>query len=248
MELWGIFLALAVLCAVIGFIRSNVKRVEPSSQRGESPQGGVMASDIEIPAAWDERAIGRQLTAIQSRPALVSYYIDALRQRFILKIEDRVAQDRTRFLRTHIEHLELGKQYQGLVNDLKAMEAEQENRVLGLTLQTRELKGKHGELDALGKLRLQKEQLAIEVEIEQLKAQKAAVGKPVPEAKPEPRLSPEQQRRLKRMEIEDQLQKLDRDEDEAIRNARGQEDSVRIRNMYADRREELREQLSKYLV
>ena len=207
-----------------------------------------MASDIEIPAAWDERAIGRQLTAIQGKPALVKYYIEVLRQRFILKHEDRIAQDRTRFLRTNIEHLELGKRYQGLIHDLSAMEAEQENRLLRLTLEQHELRGKSDELETLGKLRLQREQLAIEVEIEQLKAQKAAAGKPVPEAKPEPRLSPEQQRRLKRVEIEERIQQLDREEEGAVRNARGQEDAVRIQNMYAHKREDLREQLSKYLV
>jgi hypothetical protein len=69
-----------------------------------------------------------------------------------------------------------------------------------------------------------------------------------PEAKPEPKLTPDQQRRLKRMEIEDKLRELDRLENEALKNARGDADQRRIENMYSDKREELREQLARNLI
>ena len=65
---------------------------------------------------------------------------------------------------------------------------------------------------------------------------------------PEPKLSPEQQRRLKRMEIEDQLRELDRREAEALKTSRDEHDRKRIQNMYEDKRENLHEQLANYLV
>jgi len=76
-------------------------------------------------------------------------------------------------------------------------------------------------------------------------------GRPLPSIPPadtQPKLTPDQQRRLKRMEIEDKLRELDRLEEEALKNARGEHDRVRIQNMYADKREELREQLAKNLI
>jgi len=204
-----------------------------------------MGLDIIIPEVWNEEEISRQLGTVQDRPQVLAHYIDALRQRFILKTDDRTAQFRTKFLRSHIEQLELGTQYQTLINNLKAMEAEQENRLLRLQVEQHELNAKKEQASVLERLRLEKERLAIEVEIEQLKAQKHAVGKPPAE---EPKLSQEQQRRLKRMEIEDKLKDLDRQEETALKNARGDEDRMRIENMYTDKREELRDQLAKYLV
>jgi hypothetical protein len=75
-------------------------------------------------------------------------------------------------------------------------------------------------------------------------------GRPVSPPPPDtqPRLTAQQQRRLRRMEIEDQLRELDHLEAEAIKNARGEEDRLRIENMYGDKRDELREQLAKNLV
>jgi hypothetical protein len=69
-----------------------------------------------------------------------------------------------------------------------------------------------------------------------------------PEIKPEPKFTPDQQRRLKRMEIEDKLRELDRMEEEALKNGRGDLDRMRAQNMYADKREELREQLARHLI
>jgi hypothetical protein len=172
------------------------------------------------------------------------HYIEALKQRFIIRTDERTAQVRTHFLRGQIEHLELGKQYQVLLNDLRAMEAEQEVRLLRIQAERRDLQVRGQQSEALDELRLQKERLAIELEIEQLKSQKQAIGKV---QQPEERLTPEQQRRLKRMEIEERIERLDRQEEAALRKARDDGDRIRIQNMYADKRGELRDELAKYL-
>ena len=66
--------------------------------------------------------------------------------------------------------------------------------------------------------------------------------------KTEPKLTPEQQRRLRRMEIEDKLRELDRLEEDALQQARTDEDRARIENMYSDKRDELRDQLARNLI
>jgi hypothetical protein len=50
------------------------------------------------------------------------------------------------------------------------------------------------------------------------------------------------------MEIEDKIRELDRLEEDALKSARSDQDRMRIKNMHADKREELRGQLSKFLV
>jgi hypothetical protein len=244
-------LALAVFCALVGWQRSKASGGGANSRIKEwrplpvQSEGGSMDLNVTVPTVWDEDLISGQLATIQGRPQLVAHYINTLKQRFILTTEDHTAQIRTRFLRSHLEHLELGKQYQTVLNDLKTMEAEQENRLLRLELERRELQAKSQHAGALEELRLEKERLAIKLEIEQFKAQKRAVTQPPQE---ESKLSPEQQRRLKRIEIEDRIERLDQQEEAALRKARDPEDRVRIQNMYADKREELRDQLSKNLV
>jgi hypothetical protein len=246
MDLWLVFLLLAVLCAVIGWLRSRPK----GGFNGQTAalvhvQGDLMNYRPDVPTVWNENEISRQLATIQARPQLLAHYIDALKQRFILKTDDRTAQVRTQFLRTHIQQLELGKQYQSLVNDLKAMEDEQENRLLRLRIEHHELQTKHQQSAALDDLRLEKERLALEVEIEQLRVQKKTITAAPPA---ETKLTPEQQRHLRRMEIEDQMAQLDRQEEAALKKARNEDDRMRIQNMYADKREELRDQLAKNLI
>jgi hypothetical protein len=252
MQLWLVFLLIAAFFAVIGWYRMRARHggaLPPPPRRDVSVsthnEGQLMPINNNLPAVWDEQSISTQLMTMQAHPQILTTYISALKQRFILKVEDRAAQSRTRFLRTHIEQLELGKQYATLAHDLRAMESEQENRLLRLALEKRELEAKAQLAETLDGLRLQKERLAVEVEIAELKAKRKAIQKP---GGTDSKLTPDQQRRLKRLEIEDKLRELDRLEAEAISKARNDEERARIENMYVDKRDELHEQLSKYLV
>ena len=240
MELWSVFLILAVVCATIGILRSkgSSARASDADKVPGAPEG------LPLVRVWSEADISREIAALREKPTLLARYVSHLKERFIINTDAGTARVRTEFLRTRIEQLDVSKQYQNLVNDLRAMEAEQQNRLLKLELERRDLEAKTRQADALEKLRLEKERLSLEVEIGQMRAQKRAIQNPPPEAS----LNPEQQRRLKRMEIEDRMEQLDRDEASAVKKARNDEDRARIQNMYADKREELREQLGKHLV
>jgi hypothetical protein len=236
------FLILGLVCAVVGLFLSRTSGKKQKAIAKVIKRLPSEEAPVAVPSAWNERDISQQLTAIQGNPGLLTYYAGTLKQRFILGTERGTAQARTRFLRSHIEQLELGKQYKGLVNDLRAMEAEQDNRLLKLQVENKELKAKSEHVDALGKLQLDKQRLAIEVEIEQLKAQKLSVGRP--DSKPDP----ERQRRLKREQIEKDMKALDLQEQIDLKEARSDEERVRIQNLYVDKREPLREERLKYLL
>lgn len=251
MEPWVLCLILALVFTAIGLFQSSLRaasRARPTALHRD--EGGLVSINYNdpLPAVWDEQAITRQLAHAKRQPQLLTYYVDVLKQRFILNVEDRTAQVRTQFLRRHVEELQVGKEYKVLIHDLQAMEVEQGNRLLRLGLERRDLEAKHQQAEELDGLRLEKDRLAIEVEIAELRAKMQAIETPTPPPPIENRLSPEQQRRIRRMEIEDKLRELDRLEADAVKASKNDEDRLRIENMYTDKRQELHEQLSKFLV
>ena len=67
-------------------------------------------------------------------------------------------------------------------------------------------------------------------------------------AKTEPQVTPAQQRLLKKIQLEEQLQKLDAEQHRAEQQqGRTEPEKRRIQNMYHARRERLLEELEKYL-
>ncbi len=175
-----------------------------------------MDSLPSFPTVWDEGQITRQLNVIQTQPNLLTLYVDQLRSRFILGAEHRTAQVRTKFLRSFIERLELTKQYETLIQDLKAMELEQDNRLLRLKLEQQELRARQQQASALDGLQLQKERLAIEVELATLQAKKTAIQNP---ERPDNRLTPEQRRAAEKREVEAHIADLKTQKAEALKVA-----------------------------
>lgn len=230
-----LFLILAMICGLVGFRQS----------KNNNTKTMPFVAPFRPRETWDDNEILGDLVAVSGKPELLTHYVLNLKRRFLVSTEDRTARVRTGLLRTHIEQLELGKQYQNLINDLKALEREQENRLLRLELENRELLCKRDQAETLEKLRARKDRLSIELESAELRAKKRGIKNP---PSPGPSFSPEQQRRLKRIDIEEKLRELDRLEQAGVKAARDEDERRRLKNIYADKREELFEQLSKYLV
>ncbi|MBI3356827.1 MAG: hypothetical protein HY038_08670 [Nitrospirae bacterium] len=243
MEVWQIFALVAVIFFILGVIHSLASSDKQSVSEGELD----VADLLSLPKTWDEPAIGRQLTvASQESTTALTTYVDGLKQRFILRQNEKTAIARIDFIKKVIENGELAKKYHAVLNDLAAMKLEQENRLKKLEVEGLKLDHERAGLEEVEHLKREKEKLQIEVEMARLRREMEELQR---RSEPEqPKLSAEQQRRLKRMEIEDRLSELDRLEAEALRIARTDPDRLRVQNMYADKRNELHEQLSKYLV
>jgi len=236
MEAWLLFLLIAVAFGAIGLYRARAARRGISAHKNPKTIVPRVVDDISskrfqptLPEVWDERTVSQQLTEFRSRPDIVASYIDALKQRFILKVEDGTAQQRTRFLRTHVEELQLGKEYRALIHDLGAMEIEQENRLLRLKLEQQELQAKQAHANALGGLQLQKSRLAIEVEIASLEAQKTAIQTPDRQEN----LTPQQRRTAEKKECEAQITDLKAQKAEALKIADEEERMRRVNGLDA---------------
>jgi vacuolar-type H+-ATPase subunit I/STV1 len=246
-EPWVVFLIFGVVCLLIGIGRSmhasNARSVSPSHQQEQGEFSVARRTeDLQI---WDEDSVARHLAELRGQsPAVVAHYLDSVKTRWVLNQNDKTAAMRARFLKTKVEELNLFKQGQQIMVDLEALALEREKRLKTLQLENAQLDETIRTRSEREKLVALKEQRQLELDIARIEAEISALKNPPPEARP----SPEQQRRLKRVEIEDKLAELDRLEAAACTKARDEEERLRLQNMYADRREELREQLARYLV
>jgi hypothetical protein len=207
---------------------------------------GVPSSNVtvQLPTKWDDGEITKMLQRHQEQPAVLAHVVSSVRSRMILNQDLKTAQQRLQLMTSVIEVFKLNRDLHGILHDLHLEEKGFEIRQIEEQIRKEDAQSRLQSEGQLRDLRKQRDEFQLKKEIAQLQMEIKGVEK-TSEAE---KTSPEQQRRLKRMEIEDKLRELDRLEAEAIKGARNEEERVRLQNMYGDKREELREQLGKYLV
>jgi len=165
-----------------------------------------MQSNISIPTQWDELAITRQLQQLrEQRPSLIPHYIDSVKERWIVRQDDRTAQKRLQFLKTQIEQLKLAKEFQQTVDDLQLLSLEKTKRIKTIELETEEIDVKKRVLNQKEKLEALREQRKLELEIAQLDEQIQGIKT---SSKPEAKLTPEEQRAKDRQACEARMADL----------------------------------------
>jgi hypothetical protein len=179
---------------------------------------------------------------VYQQPSLLGHYVQAIRDRTRLRIDQKTAQAVTSALRTETEQLKLANEYQTNLNARQLADLERDVRLAELEQKREDIAIARQQNRELFTLRLQRDRLALQVEI-------ARHRKEIREGRqrPEPKLSPTQQRLSKKTEIEDLLQRLKDDETRALHSAHTELEKRRLQNMYSDRRDRLLEQLEKYL-
>lgn len=191
---------------------------------------------VEVPKTWDDAEVTRLLQRYQDQPAVLSHVVKSIKARMITGQDIKTAQKRLKLIAGVVELFKLNREMQGILHDIhlaeKDFEINKVNRQITLEGAQSKLTAERQLRGRLDQLALQKEMLELEQAIDKIKNVPA----------PEPKLSPEQQRRLKRMEIEDRILELDRQEQNDLKTARDDNDRVRIQNRYEHRREELNEQ------
>jgi hypothetical protein len=200
---------------------------------------------VQLPTKWDDGEISKMLQRHQEQPAVLAHVVSSIKSRMILNQDLKTAQHRLQLMASVIEVFKLNRELHGILHDLHLEEKEFEIKQIESQIRKDDAQSRLQSETQLRELRRQRDEFQLKKEIAQLQQDIKGVEKT---SESESKASPEQQRRLKRMEIEDKLRELDRLEAEATKGALNEEDRVRLQNMYADKREELREQLAKYLV
>jgi hypothetical protein len=223
MEPWIIFLILSIICLVIGIIvpKNNKMTTPPAaltSYNGPAVDSSLTSSDMSnLPtlSQWNESAITAQLRQLRDqRPSLIPHFVDSVKERFILKQDDRTAEVRLRFMQHQIEQLRLTKDFQQLRDDLEILAYQREKRIKTLELENKELDIKKDSLTGRQQLEALREQKRIELEIAQLDDQIGKI-KNAPKAAVAP--SPEEQRRSEKAAIEEDIQRLKQEKQKALK-------------------------------
>lgn len=243
--IFGMPVPLAMIVAGVVFLLAAIKVL--IQQRRIVEVVPHSAITIEVPTKWDDNEIKGLLQRYSGQPTVLSHFVSSVRARMIMNQDLKTAQKRLQLITGVIQLFKLNKELQDLLYDLHLAEKEFEIKQIETATRKEDAQGRQESERALRELRRQRDELQLKKEIAQLQSDITTIKTPV-SGPQEQRLSAEQQRRLKRMEIEDKLKDLDRLEAEAVKTARSDEDRMRVENMYADKRQELNEQLSKYLV
>jgi hypothetical protein len=225
MDLWVFFLLLALACFAIGMsvsLNKTAARQSGHSDRALQPYSGpqtpqeiVMLPNITLPAQWDELAITRQLRQLrEQRPALIPHFIDSVKERWVLRQDDRTASIRLQFLKIQIEQLKLAKEFQQVRDDLDLLILEKAKRIKTLELDLEELDSKKRTRGPLDELAAMKERKKMELEIAQLDKQITDLKTPL---KSEPQLTPEQQRAKDKAACEARIATLKQEKQVALK-------------------------------
>jgi len=200
---------------------------------------------VQLPTKWDDGEITKMLQRHQEQPSILAHVVASIKSRMILNQDLKTAQHRLQLMARVIEVFKLNRELHGILHDLHLEEKEFEIKQIETQIRKEDVQARLKSETQLRELRKERDELQLKKEIALLQQDIKSVDKT---SEAESRTTPEQQRRLKRMEIEDKLRELDRLEADAVRTARDDEERVRLQNMYGDKREELREQLARYLV
>jgi hypothetical protein len=195
---------------------------------------------IELPEKWDDAQVTRLLQRYHDQPAVLSHAVNSIKARMITGQDIKTAQKRLKLISGVVELFKLNREMQRVLYDIHLSEKDFEITQVERQITLEDAQSRLISERRLRLLRQERERMQLEQEIDTLKQGMNAYK--------EPKLTADQQRRLKRMEIEDKIKELDRQEQEALKTARSDDDRVRLQNMFDHRREELREQLTKHLV
>ena len=174
--------------------------------------------------------------------SIFGYFVQAFKERVRTRIDGRSARVAIPVLRTQTDQLKIAHEYQATLNSMRLAELEREAKAAELNQKRTDAEVQQHQQQALQNLRLQKEKLSIQVEMVRLKKEMGDL-----KSKQDQGLSQAQQRMMKRAEIEEKLQRLRADENRTMNAAPTEQERRRLENMYENRREQLMDELAKYL-
>ena len=173
---------------------------------------------------------------------IIQHLLNTLKKRAHLRIDRKAARSALPTLRIMAEQAKLATEYQTALNSLSFSQLERDVRLAELEQRRLELAALRRQHQRLEPLRLRKEQLSLQLEITTLTRQIREQRQP-----PTAKLTAQQQRALKKAEIEEQLQQLRTEAIRAVEHCADEPERRRVQNMYSGRRDRLMEELEKYL-
>lgn len=219
----------------------QMKQDDIRNRRAQRPPGGTTDQQIVVLKPTVAPARFAPPFALP-KPNLLTHYLAVLQERFHMRIERRRATATLPTLRLLTEQAKLAVQYQDSINAIHLSELEREVKTAELLQKKSDLTSQRLQSDRLANARLQRERLALQVEIAALPRQFRD------QRNPTQAVTTAAERRIQRKkEIEQQIERLRTEETQAMKPGTSELEQRRIKNMYSARRDELMEQLEEFL-
>jgi hypothetical protein len=169
---------------------------------------------INVPAKWDDGEITRLLLRHQDQPAVLSHAVSSIRSRLIMGQDLKTAQRRLKLIASVIEVFKLNREMQGILQDIHLAEKEFEIRQVEADTRLEDAQGRQKSEGVLRQLRAQRDELQLQKEITQIKAETGAIQQSV---KPQgQQLTAEQQRANDKAACEARIQALKDEKQKAL--------------------------------
>jgi hypothetical protein len=241
MELWLFFLGWALLFVALGLtFRKAPKQTSPPKDDPPLPLSTreieivPAAHEVQAPDVFNENRVRMELAAFSRTPGVVAQVVGRARSGFTKAGERAIIRDWTTFF----------EEAQALIGAKTEMERKRSEYVqLG---DEADVRAKEKEVAvARHDAEIAEELLRRETaEYKRQRLEQFVEGGRRPD---HPKLTPTQERLLKRAELEQDLQRLKLDEAEALQKADTELEKRRVGNMYTGRRSQLMEQLERNL-
>lgn len=206
-----------------------------------------MSSSLTLPTDWDEVAITRQLQQLRERtPSLIPHFVESVKERWVLRQDERTAEVRLQFLKRQIEQLKLAKEFRQTVDDLELLNLEKVKRIKSLELENHELDLKKKGLSRKEELIALREQKQVELDIAELDQKIQAIKNPPrPELSPPPRRQPSIEEQIATQETK--IKRYEQELAERQRSAGAPPEAQKWKVFYEDLINDAREELKSLL-
>jgi hypothetical protein len=169
---------------------------------------------IEMPAKWDDNEVTRLLQRYQDQPAVLSNAVSSIKTRMVMNQDLKTAQKRLKLIASVIELFKLNQALQGILYDIHLAEKDFEIRQVEADTRLEDAQARRRSENRLRDLRAQRDELQLQREITELRRDTESIGR---SAKPEPQLTPEQQRAKRHAASEARLESLKAQKQEALK-------------------------------
>lgn len=149
----------------------KVKQLHGKGARMHGGKSSGEVGEVLAPPKWDETLIATQFRNLAHRPAMLGVFVNAVRDRFILHQDEKVASKRIRYLRTKLEELKVSKELQSEIDDLAFRETNLDIRRMEQELKVGDLAFQVKTRAAIREAEHKRDLLRVKVEEAQLKKQ-----------------------------------------------------------------------------
>lgn len=237
----GIPIPIAMIAAGVVFLLAAVKVLFSQRRTVEVvPYSNVR---FELPTKWDDAEITKLLQRHHDQPAVLSHAISEIRGRMILNQDIKTAQKRLKLIASVIEVFKLNRELQGVLQDIRLAEMNFEIKQVEAQIGLEDAQARLKSERLLRDLRKQRDELQLQREIAQLKADTDSIVNP-PKPPTPPRQPPIEEQIAAQ---EAKIKRYEQESAERQKNAASPPEAQKWKVFYEDLLHDAQEDLKKLL-